>query len=260
MRENPIRLKQIQQRQQHVKTSNLSIAAIAESKINTTKSIEKRNQLIEEYFSICRSTDVIEKSSPKLVDYFNERSDDRAVKCMLSRFETTLAPAIEDTNMALSEISKIEDDTIRESCTTAIADCAAIDTLLNNHEKISKRFDVNGYISNHQFYDVEETCANQFCEWIDTYQIPAKDKGAIALEETRYAFEKGSLIHDRSTVVQTVMEYFLVPNSITTDEARGILERCQFIDKDDTKNIRYIFGEAESDEVKQVIDQCKTDD
>ena len=260
MRDNPIRLKQIQQRQQHSKTSNLNIAAIAEAKINTTKSREKRNQLIEEFFSICRSTDVIEKSFPKLVDYFNECTDNRAAKAMLSRFETSIAPTVEDTRMALNELARIEDDNIRESCISAIADCTAIDTLLNNHERISKRFDVNGYIANHQFYDVESTCANQFCEWIDTYNISPKDKCAIALEETLYAFERGSLIHDRSEVVQAVMEYFLIPNSITTDEARGILERCQFISEDDIKNVRYIFGEAESDEVKQVIDQCKTDD
>ena len=260
MRENPIRLQQIQLRQQHVKTSNVDFAAMVEAEIKNAKTKEKKLELIEQFFSICKSTDSVEKSFPMLIDYLNECNNERATKAMLSQFRMSIAPVVENTNMALKEIERINDDDIRESCLNAVSDCVAIDTLLNNHDRMSKRFDVNGYVTNHQFYNMEEVCAKQFCEWIDTYQIAAKDKCAIALEETLYAFAKGSLIHDRSNVVQAVMEYFLVSNSIDNNTAKEILEKCQFIDEDDTKNVRYIFGESTSDEVRDVINQCKTDD
>jgi hypothetical protein len=260
MRNNPIRLQQIQLRQQHVKNANSDVAAMVEAAINTAKSDEKRFALIEQFFSVCRSTDNVEQSLPKLVDYFNENKDERALKSMVSQFKNTIAPVIEDTHSALTEIERIEDDKIRNICKESISDDVAIDTLISNHAKISKRFNVNSYVADHQFYDDEIECTNQICEWIDTYSIPAKDKAAIALEETLYAFSKGGMSYDRRDVVQGVIEYFMVPNRITGKQARSILERCQFIDNDDIENIDYVFREHLSDDVREVINQCKVDE
>jgi hypothetical protein len=260
MRSNPIKLQQVQIRQQHVKNGSEELAALVEAAINTVKDPGKRYTLMEQFFSLCKSTEVAEKSLSTMVDYLNENTDERSQRALVSQFTTAIAPVIEDTHSALTELERIEDDNIRNICKEAVSDMVAIDTLINNHEKISKRFNVNGYIADHQFYNEEAECVDQICEWIDTYSIPVKDKAAIALEESLYAFSKGGMTHSRDTVVQEVMEYFLVSNRLTGKEAKRILERCQFIDKDDTKNVRYLFNEMLSDEVHDVIDQCKVDE
>jgi hypothetical protein len=260
MRDNPIRLQQIQLRQQRVRSANTEMAAMVEAAINTANSDEKKFALIEQFFSLCRSTENVEQSLPKLVDYFNENKDERALRAMTVQFKNTIAPVIENTHVALSEIDRIEDDSIREICKESVSDDVAIDTLINNHNKISKRFNVNAYVADHQFYNDEIECVNQMCEWIDTYSISGKDKAAIALEETLYAFAKGGMSHNRENVVQGVMEYFLISNAISGKQARTVLERCQFIDEEDTKDVRYLFTEMLSDDVKGVIDQCKVDE
>lgn len=260
MRDCPITAAQVQRRQQHVRECHTDIAAITESAIHTAKDSKTRESLIEQFFGMCDNTEIAEKCLPQLVKYMNETTDGRAFFAMVTAFKEQIAPVIEDVQKAYTDIGKLKNEAAYKGCYEALSDSAAIDRMLNNHNLLSKRFDVNGYIIEHQFYNVEDVTATQLCEWIDTYDMPAKHKVSIALEEAAYLFGKSGLEYDMSKVVQSVVEYFLLTKTANSDTIKTSLLENRFISTHDVHSVDYLFNEIQSDDVQSVIDQCKKDD
>jgi uncharacterized FlaG/YvyC family protein len=179
---------------------------------------------------------------------------------LTDQFIYKIAPVIENTQRAFDMLRKLDNPETYRVCHEALEDMAAIDRMLQNHERISKRFNVNNYVIEHQFDDPEYVISNQLCEWIDTYSISPKHKYSIALEESAYLFGKSGIEYDSSKVIETITEYFLLSRMLDKNTVAKTLEENRFINTDHTWRVEYLFNEASSDDVQGVIDQCKTDD
>ena len=260
MRNDPIRFADIQKRQQRAKSAGSdNRAAITEAAIGVSKNKDNRQAMIERLFDLCSNTENAEKCMPYLINFINE-SNYLYRTALVHGFVENIAPVIENNEMALQEISRIENDSTRKILENAINDNITIDKILENHNKISKRFDMNSYVLEHNFYTDPVDTSSQICEWIDTYQMPVYAKLQTAIEESYYLFQKNGVECDRAEVLKNIVEYFLINNTITRNDVEKVLEQSKVITIEDTSKIRYIFNEYASDEVSAVIEKCKSDD
>ena len=258
MRNNPIGIADIQKRQQRVTTSSTDNAAITEAAIDISKDQNNKEAMIERLFSLCSNTENAEKCMPYLVKFMNEAHVYSAhSNALVSCFVENIAPVIENTEMALSEVSKIKNDKIRETLIEAINNNITIDKIIDNHNKISKRFNVDVYTLEHAFYMDPVDVSTQICEWIDTYNMPGYAKLQTAVEETGYMLQKCGAKYNRNDVLRSVVEYFLIEDAVTADDAKRVLESSKVITEEDTSDVRYLFNEYTSDEISKAIDKCK---
>ena len=261
MRNNPIGIADIQKRQQRVASSNTDKAAITEAAIDITKDESNRDTMIERLFTLCCNTENAEKYMPYLVKFMDEAHIYSAhSNALVSCFVENIAPAIEDVNKAIAEISKIKNDKLRCTLMEAVNNNVTIDKIIDNHNKISKRFNVDAYTLEHAFYMDPVDVSNQICEWIDTYNMPGYAKLQTVVEETGYMLQKCGAKYDRNDVLRSVVEYFLINGTVTGDEAKRVLESSKVISEADTSEVRYLFNEYTSDEISTAIQKCKKEE
>ena len=152
------------------------------------------------------------------------------------------------------------------------------DRVINNHDKISSRFDVDKYVQGNAHNDIQE-CVYELCSFIDTYNIGVNSKYKIALEEVLYALSKNGINYDKEEVINDVTDYFLM-NEMNEEDSKcelldileDTIQNNRFVD--DTGYIEYLrenkFGNKEekpldeslldktSDGVRNVIAKFKT--
>lgn len=261
MRNNPIGIADIQKRQQRVASSNTDNAAITEAAIDITKDERNKDAMIERLFTLCCNTENAEKCMPYLVKFMDEAHIYSAhSNALVSCFVENIAPVIENTDKAITEISKIKNDKLRNTLIEAINNNVTIDKIIDNHNKISKRFNVDAYTLEHAFYMDPVDVSDQICEWIDTYNMPGYAKLQTAVEETGYMLQKCGAKYNRNDVLRSVVEYFLINGTVTGDEAKKVLESSKVISEADTSEVRYLFNEYTSDEISAAIQKCKKEE
>ena len=259
MRKNPIRFADIQKRQQRITLPSDDKAAITEAAINTAKEGGNRDTMIERLFTLCCNTENAEKCMPYLIKYINEASQ-TSRGALVTCFANYIAPVVENCDNVLNSLNNIVDMDIRTTLMEAVKDDITIDKILENHAKISKRFNVDSYVLEHMYYTDPIESSIQICEWIDTYDMPPYAKLQTAIEETAYVFQKCGMEYDKADVLQTVVEYFLLGSNLTAGNAQAVLESSKVITEEDTSKVRYVFKEYASDEISAVIQKCKNEE
>lgn len=136
--------------------------------------------------------------------------------------------------------NKQESATIDKSLQTiseAIENAISADRIINNHAKLNKRYNIDGFIKESVFTKSQANdAAIEFCKLIETYNIPDKAKYSIAIENSIYAFEKNFVPYEKQSVLETITDYFLIchnqdnkmPGIIET-----VLERSTLYDSED---------------------------
>ena len=117
-----------------------------------------------------------------------------------------------------------------------------VDRILNNHDKISKRFNINQEIQkvpSKGLKYVVESC----CSMIDTYRIAPYAKMNLCLEEIGYLLDKNGIIYESDKFVKYVTEYFLLRNTnLSLKDLKGyrtVLQENCYIGENDTQLVQY---------------------
>lgn len=117
------------------------------------------------------------------------------------------------------------------SCIDKIKVC---DRVLNNRDKINKRFNMDKVVSNSE--DTNDI-VEELCELIDTYNISTEAKYNIAIENVQYSLYKNGVQMKPATVLEHINNYFLNRNLVITDsEIKGfckVLSGNMFITESD---------------------------
>ena len=132
------------------------------------------------------------------------------------------------------------------------------DRVLENYNKLSKRFNIDKLIEDYSNLSVS-TIVYEICSLIDTYRIPFKAKYNIALETAFYSMKKHSIQCELSELAKATTDYFLInypadlegdslsekcTNTINT--MRCVLEKNNFYDKKiDLDKLDFIFNKTE---------------
>ena len=124
----------------------------------------------------------------------------------------------------------------------------SIDRMINNHKKLSKRFELESF-SNRNI-STKDKC-NLICELVDTYNITPFIKFNIALEELSLLSNMSGIDIDESELVEGVTNYFLLRNTNTSDDIssykKAILESRVLSSNADNK-VKYLTDPKPIDE------------
>ena len=105
-----------------------------------------------------------------------------------------------------------------DSITEAVNNTIAYDRIINNHNKLNRRYNLDRFVKESVFTADQATdTIYEFCKLIDTYDIPLKAKYSIAIENSLYAYEKNYVPYDKQSILEAVTDYFLMTHNENGD-------------------------------------------
>lgn len=136
----------------------------------------------------------------------------------------------------------------------------AIDRILENHNTISKRFNIENevkkIINNPSSSKYIINCC---CGMIDTYSLPCYQKMNICLEEIFYLCKKNRIAYPFADITKYISEYFLVNNDIISGKdmkgIRKVLSESSVLSDEDKKYVSFIM-ENDTNTTVSTIKQC----
>ena len=128
------------------------------------------------------------------------------------------------------------------------------DRVLNNHAKLSKRFNLDSKVRSCPLNEVSlQNCIYSICSLIESYDIPFGVMYNIALENTMYLMVKNCIPVSNQFILETVTDYFLMEE--VTDarlhDMKYILENSKFFSDDDLESVSYLVID-ESEMIKEL--------
>lgn len=118
------------------------------------------------------------------------------------------------------------------------------DRVLNNHAKLSKRFDLDSMVRKTSMDEASlQRCIYNICSLIESYDIPFGVMYNIALENISYLMAKNCVAVDNSFILEAVTDYFLM-SEITDERLHDmayILENAKFFSDEDIEPVSYLF-------------------
>lgn len=105
-----------------------------------------------------------------------------------------------------------------DSITEAVNNTIAYDRIINNHNKLNRRYNLDRFVKESVFTADQATdTIYEFCKLIDTYDIPLKAKYSIAIENGLYAYEKNYVPYNKQSILEAVTDYFLMMHNENGD-------------------------------------------
>lgn len=140
------------------------------------------------------------------------------------------------------------DDFAAEECYNRFINAASIneqcDRVLNNHAKLSKRFDLESKVRRCPLNELSlQKCIYDICTLIESYDIPFGVKYNIALENIMYLMVKNCIPISNSFILETVTDYFLMEESTDArlHDMKYILENAKFFTEEDIEPVSYLL-------------------
>ena len=178
----------------------------------------------------------------------------KAADEILVDYTSRVLPYVEDLSMIEESVNrynltdKQRDKIIEEANMYTVAD-----RILQNHNRISKRFNIELEVSKIRskgLKNITESC----CTMIDTFKIHSYQKLNICMEELTYLLQKNSLNYDPADLAYYVTEYFVLRSPNLDKEIGGYrkaLMDSYCLEDTDLSRVDYIFKES--------VEECGTD-
>lgn len=138
-------------------------------------------------------------------------------KRLMDKFINKVLPCIKDLDTVKESVMNIPRDDIREPILSAIKENKICDRVINNTKAMSKRFNFDKIIEHHRYKPLE-IIVSEFCNLIDTYDMPLYGKMNIALEQLSYYLQKHAVDYDRKELSSTILEYFVYTYPLNEDD------------------------------------------
>ena len=136
---------------------------------------------------------------------------------------------------------------VYEAMVEAATRLVSIDRILENYNRISKRFNIDRIIQENTVVNGVEDTIVELCNLIDTYDMPIKARYNTCLETAWYGFHKNSFTFNEKELVTTVTDYYMAhgKNGIA---CASILEASMVFDKKDYMGDMEVLTEEEPEE------------
>lgn len=131
----------------------------------------------------------------------------------------------------------------------------SIDRILENYNRISKRFNIDRIIQENTVINGVVDTVIELCNLIDTYDMPVKARYNTCLETCWYGFHKNSFEFNESELVTAVTDYYMAHGK-NGKACAGILEASTVFDKDDYLGDMEVLTEEEPED--EAIKESKT--
>ena len=148
----------------------------------------------------------------------------------------------QDTNIAKEEAFNLLFDECKKN-----KEC---DRIIENYSKISKRFNIDKIINEVTYADDIYFSVMEITRYIDTYDIPFKNKYSHALEASYYALNKYNMNYPSEKIIEAVTDYFIF-SSVLTEENITAIKKVKDIsvlfEQEDFEIISYLFDDESED-------------
>lgn len=271
MRNKPIGIKEIQKRQTRVsECADMSRIALDESSASICKDHNTRDLYIESMFSNCVDEQSSSRYLGKMINMLNECNSDTTDKrhsdALVGIMTESVVPAMATETLKSDAFIKLSYG--KDEIMNAVNEAIYCDRVISNDKKISKRFNADIYVREHQFYTDHHKMYHTICEWINTYNMPGYAKLSTSLDEISYLFQKNNIQYDSKDMVTYVTEFFIMDpgrnKTGTAKRLRNALEENMMISESDVEGVDYLF-EAKTRKKKEktvdaIIKKCKAQD
>lgn len=197
--------------------------------------------------------------------YFLEKAntlDEASCKKITNTFVNSVLPYVKDTAdvsflTARYQLSEAQESLIKEQ----VEKLDIADRIANNHQQISKRFNVDKWFHKGTNGIYLERSIDRYCQNMDTYDCPSDQKFGLYLEHLFYILQKDNIPHDPVAVTEQVLDYFLYRDSEITKETyteyQQVLEDCPMIDAPILNSMSYFCTgfNSEKDPFKKELKQ-----
>lgn len=102
------------------------------------------------------------------------------------------------------------------------AKCVEIDRIVENYNLISNRYNIDKLVNEISSEQDNRDTVMQIAEYMDTYDIPFKQKYCLALENSFYAFNKNHMSYPNDRIVEDVTDYFIFSTGLSESDISDI--------------------------------------
>lgn len=159
--------------------------------------------------------------------------------------------AINNTLSSKGVVTTPDIKTTEESFNFLLDECKKIkecDRIIENHSKISKRFNIDKVISEISSSDDIYHAIIEIASYIDTYSIPFKNKYSHSLEVSYYVLNKYNMNYPSEKIIEAVTDYFIFTSVLNEGNINAIKEVRDIsvvFEQDDFDVIDYLYDEEE---------------
>lgn len=184
-------------------------AAMNNIKNNKPDSITKPT--LDKFFQEMASKKTSNRYISKCVDILSElftHDKYNLLECYSNYMISEIMPYCENNSIIIDRASVKEiPDTVMDKVSDAIKEYALCDRILDNHNKLSKRFKIDNVIRT-KYTTVEEIC-QEVCAMVDTYDIKPHIKMELCFEEVSYLTSTHGIQMNEQDMVVAISDYFL---------------------------------------------------
>ena len=149
----------------------------------------------------------------KILENLNDHNLNKDAKYFTDNFISRVLPYVENMEGVLESLNRYDlRDYQYESITNICEQFKLADKIVNNHNQISKRFNIEYEVKSAKIKGLDkviETC----CSMIDTYSYEPYQKMNMSIEETAYLLEKNNIDYRPDVLITSILEYFLLRSS-----------------------------------------------
>ena len=166
---------------------------------------------------------------------------------IVNEYNTRILPYVADMN-SVKEYLKYNDtllDSQKESVLEFTSLYEAIDRILNNHNMISKRFNIENEAKRYKTIGLKyivDNCAMM----VDTYNIKPHQKLNVTIEEVSYLLNKNGDIYDKKQLVEYALQYFLLQNPYITESEissfQKVLKESFILSENDCSSVSFVYN------------------
>lgn len=169
-----------------------------------------------------------------------------------------------NSSKAVADQKKAEQNTaaIKEGYQTILDEiniCIACDRVLENYNRISKRFNLEYLINENTKHNGVKDTIVELCTRIDTYEMPNAVKFNTVIETALYGFSQNNIEFNKSDIIETALNYFAFkPNGLK--ECGEVMDATIFYDKesDSNDNIKMLMEDQPEDDRNDIQEQIST--
>ena len=230
------------------------------SEVGTESQVRKYgNMIMREYVSKTRSAKDTQKylkqklgrAKSKLTTKVQNNFDDiknatsTLINAARSNVAKNIAPAVTAaTNVAATFKAAEACVEAYENMVQKATDIVAIDRILENYNRISKRFNIDRIIQENTINNGISDTAVEICKLVDTYDMPVKARFNTCLETVWYGLHRNSFTFDESEIVTTIADYYMAKGG-NHAACKSILEASIVLDKSQYRGNMDIMTEEE---------------
>ena len=198
---------------------------------------------ISKFFSECMCKSNANLYYGDCLSLIEAKNDSRDGYILTERFVNEILPYVSNTEYVSSRVQRSGILPTRKNDIKNMAESYKIcDRILENHEKISKRFNIETYVESSRNKSLDRIVI-KCCNMIDTYDLKPHAKMNICLEELSYLLQKQGISYKKSDLVKYVTEYFLTRSTDSStedfDKYKYVLSENSMIADSDLSSVSY---------------------